>query len=351
MKRLMTVEPTPEDAERERSLRELSSATEGWTRFRVVRPDDPDLQRREHALLVEHGYTLWRNEGSTRVYQNPKVQESKASVADELERSTSHWTQIRSIRQFADSAEGRARLEATTTVMREHGYEPGPPVPDGQGRINVPYLSAEAVALANEERAFTERYGPSSLLIGLPTPREAFECVECGRWADVIASAEVYAKLVQTELTYSTGDWIRVRSAATPSSPLRPAFLQRELGEGYERAVAVIDAAVRLGMLEVTKTGVVAAEARCAQCYERRAAPERGTANSRIREAVPSQLRFRVFQRDAFRCQYCGRAARDGATLHLDHIVPVAAGGETNEGNLITACETCNLGKSGNGVV
>jgi 5-methylcytosine-specific restriction endonuclease McrA len=32
--------------------------------------------------------------------------------------------------------------------------------------------------------------------------------------------------------------------------------------------------------------------------------------------------------------------------LHVDHVVPLAAGGTTSEGNLRTACEECNLGKS-----
>jgi 5-methylcytosine-specific restriction endonuclease McrA len=31
--------------------------------------------------------------------------------------------------------------------------------------------------------------------------------------------------------------------------------------------------------------------------------------------------------------------------LHVDHVVPLAAGGTTSEGNLRTACEECNLGK------
>jgi Restriction endonuclease len=66
---------------------------------------------------------------------------------------------------------------------------------------------------------------------------------------------------------------------------------------------------------------------------------------------IPARLRFRVLQRDAFRCQYCGKSARDGAVLHLDHVVPVAAGGATTEDNLITACEICNLGKSATEVV
>lgn len=37
--------------------------------------------------------------------------------------------------------------------------------------------------------------------------------------------------------------------------------------------------------------------------------------------------------------------------LHVDHVVPVASGGATNEDNLLTACEECNLGKSTRAVV
>jgi 5-methylcytosine-specific restriction endonuclease McrA len=32
--------------------------------------------------------------------------------------------------------------------------------------------------------------------------------------------------------------------------------------------------------------------------------------------------------------------------LHVDHVVPLAAGGTSTEDNLLTACEECNLGKS-----
>ena len=59
---------------------------------------------------------------------------------------------------------------------------------------------------------------------------------------------------------------------------------------------------------------------------------------------IPKSVRFNVFKRDGFRCQYCGRAAPD-VVLHVDHIVPVAAGGGNDELNLITACQDCNLGK------
>ena len=70
------------------------------------------------------------------------------------------------------------------------------------------------------------------------------------------------------------------------------------------------------------------------------------------REPIPAQLRFKVLQRDGFRCQYCGRGAReDGVALHADHVVPIVAGGETNEGNLLTACAACNLGKAARAVL
>lgn len=62
------------------------------------------------------------------------------------------------------------------------------------------------------------------------------------------------------------------------------------------------------------------------------------------RKAISKMLRFEVFKRDNFTCQYCGGQAPD-VVLHLDHINPVAGGGDSNIMNLITSCEPCNLGK------
>ena len=47
---------------------------------------------------------------------------------------------------------------------------------------------------------------------------------------------------------------------------------------------------------------------------------------------------------------HCGGGASrtertPGVVLHVDHVVPVAAGGTTSEDNLLAACEECNLGK------
>jgi 5-methylcytosine-specific restriction endonuclease McrA len=78
----------------------------------------------------------------------------------------------------------------------------------------------------------------------------------------------------------------------------------------------------------------------------------RPTKRVRARDPLPAQLRFSILQRDGFRCRYCGRTGGDpGVVLHVDHIVPLAAGGATREDNLRTACEECNLGKSARPVV
>jgi 5-methylcytosine-specific restriction endonuclease McrA len=58
-------------------------------------------------------------------------------------------------------------------------------------------------------------------------------------------------------------------------------------------------------------------------------------------------LRYEVLQRDGFRCVMCGRSPgkEAGVMLHVDHIRPWSAGGETVKENLQTLCERCNLGK------
>lgn len=60
-----------------------------------------------------------------------------------------------------------------------------------------------------------------------------------------------------------------------------------------------------------------------------------------------SALRWRVANRDSFRCQHCGKspAVDAGVRLHIDHIVPWSEGGETVLENLQTLCSECNLGK------
>jgi len=58
-------------------------------------------------------------------------------------------------------------------------------------------------------------------------------------------------------------------------------------------------------------------------------------------------VRFRVLQRDGFRCQYCGKTAKDDVKLEIDHIRPRCEGGTDEMTNLITACFDCNRSKGG----
>ena len=62
------------------------------------------------------------------------------------------------------------------------------------------------------------------------------------------------------------------------------------------------------------------------------------------RQYISKKLRFEVFKRDAFTCQYCGQRAPD-VVLQCDHVNPVAAGGSSDILNLATSCVACNAGK------
>jgi hypothetical protein len=65
------------------------------------------------------------------------------------------------------------------------------------------------------------------------------------------------------------------------------------------------------------------------------------------RKPISDSLRWTVFARDGFRCRYCGRqAGQDGVVLAVDHVISVVYGGDNRIDNLLTACKTCNGGKS-----
>jgi hypothetical protein len=62
------------------------------------------------------------------------------------------------------------------------------------------------------------------------------------------------------------------------------------------------------------------------------------------RKGLSKKIRFEIFKRDEFACQYCGRTP-PSIILEVDHIVAVANGGTDDLINLITACFDCNRGK------
>ena len=64
-----------------------------------------------------------------------------------------------------------------------------------------------------------------------------------------------------------------------------------------------------------------------------------------VREAIRKSVRMEVLKRDCFTCQYCGQKAPD-VLIEVDHIKPVALGGDNDIMNLVAACRACNAGKS-----
>jgi 5-methylcytosine-specific restriction endonuclease McrA len=51
--------------------------------------------------------------------------------------------------------------------------------------------------------------------------------------------------------------------------------------------------------------------------------------------------RLRIFERDAYRCVYCGEQF-PSEELTVDHVEPRVRGGDRSDGNLVTACRACN---------
>lgn len=68
------------------------------------------------------------------------------------------------------------------------------------------------------------------------------------------------------------------------------------------------------------------------------------------RKQISKKLRFDIFKRDNFSCQYCG-AKTPNVVLEVDHIKPVKNGGTNDLNNLITSCFDCNRGKSCNELI
>src|SRR5919109_3513852 len=63
--------------------------------------------------------------------------------------------------------------------------------------------------------------------------------------------------------------------------------------------------------------------------------------------SIPGAVRRRVIRRAQGRCEYCG-LSQEGqeATFHIDHVIPITAGGQTVAENLALACVSCSLRKA-----
>jgi HNH endonuclease len=63
--------------------------------------------------------------------------------------------------------------------------------------------------------------------------------------------------------------------------------------------------------------------------------------------AVPEGLSRAVRARAQARCQYCRmHESLQGATFHIEHVIPQCKGGGSDLENLVLACPGCNLHKA-----
>lgn len=64
---------------------------------------------------------------------------------------------------------------------------------------------------------------------------------------------------------------------------------------------------------------------------------------------VPShEVKFsreNLFERDHYKCQYCGKQM-EASLLNMDHVIPRDQGGKTSWENIVTACIQCNSKKA-----
>ncbi len=76
----------------------------------------------------------------------------------------------------------------------------------------------------------------------------------------------------------------------------------------------------------------------------------RRTFDRKHRRGLGPKKRFRILNRDGFKCRYCGQSAPD-IVLQVDHVEPFCRGGSDDDDNLVAACEACNIGKSDDSII
>ncbi len=68
--------------------------------------------------------------------------------------------------------------------------------------------------------------------------------------------------------------------------------------------------------------------------------------NNNQRKLMTKELKDRVKTRNNYTCQICGKYMPDEVGLHIDHIIPIKAGGKSIYENLQVLCSKCNGSKS-----
>ena len=107
----------------------------------------------------------------------------------------------------------------------------------------------------------------------------------------------------------------------------------------------VVSYVTQAGRYNYRKNRIVTYQELCDLYMQWRNGKKYEETSKRERKYMTDQLRYDVLKRDNFTCQKCGATAKDGAKLHVDHIIPVYKGGKSTMSNLQTLCDRCNIGK------
>ena len=126
---------------------------------------------------------------------------------------------------------------------------------------------------------------------------------------------------------------IDFRTTITPEIDLVLTAKARALG--VDKSSAAREVLAKWAVDELAFADVLAAERERAK--DRAVALRKKPLSRRVQNAV--------FKRDGFLCSECGTEP-DPKHLHIDHIVPLAAGGSNELSNLRVLCRACNLSKA-----
>jgi len=214
-------------------------------------------------------------------------------------------------------------------------------------------LEQEAKGAATAERA---------LVTGLELPDIIRDVVDLLLPELKPYEAALYMYMLRHSIVETGSQLIRVSRRGLQSGVVKSAYAAQTKGGSGEMSYA----AIRQAMTGLEAVGAIRSEAEpnregtlfrvllpeeievCRLAREARAAARLASAIDETREADYYNVRenrVKVYERDNYHCRYCQKQLTR-FTATLDHVHPVAEGGDNSLDNLVTACLDCNSRKN-----
>ena len=187
---------------------------------------------------------------------------------------------------------------------------------------------------------------------------DRYTCQKCGE-LEHVATAAIWLRRHLANSGISTDQWLAL-AADVQDGLVVEADVARACGTDARGAAGVMGALARRGLLTFGPEGPRFALGKCSGCavgdslegdfaekgiFKEQKPEQAHRHGPDLSPSVAARTRFEVLRRDGFACVYCGRTARAGVVLHIDHYQPRSLGGSNDIDNLVTSCRECNLGK------